>query len=257
MLLAIDVGNTNISMGLFANDDLVGEWRLSTRQHTTKDEFGLRVQGLLETHRLEEVNVEDIVVSSVVPYLNRELKEGLTKFLGVEPFFLKPDSNGLISLDTEEPQQVGPDRIANCIAAREKYGGAALIVDFGTATSFDLLSEEGAFLGGAIAPEMEIALEALYNRAALLPEIELQIPDDVVGKTTEQSMDSGFVLGFIDLIQGLINRFKDSYSRDLIVIGTGGKGKIFAREIEEIQVYDEYMVLEGLKLWFQQELSEV
>jgi type III pantothenate kinase len=157
-----------------------------------------------------------------------------------------------VELKVEEPQEVGADRVANIIASRELYGGPGLIIDFGTATSFELYSKEGDFLGGAIAPEMETALEALVERAALLPEIELSLPEGPVGKTSVDNINSGFVLGFISMIEGMIQRFKEaSGGENLIVVATGGRGELFANEIEEIEHYREDLVLEGLKLWIE------
>lgn len=250
MLLAIDVGNTNITLGLFEEAKLKNDWRLSTNQQNTRDELGLRILSLLQT-TTHQVDPQAVVISSVVPYLNQGLKEGLEKYLGLTPSFLKPDGNGLIQIETDEPHAVGPDRIANSIAAQAKFETPALVIDFGTATSFDLISGQGSFIGGAIAPEMEIAMEALYERAALLPEIELELPDSVIGKTTAQSLNSGFVFGFISLISGMIDRFKREYSQELNVIATGGKGRIFYERIEQIPQYEEYLVLEGLRIWWE------
>jgi len=251
LLLALDVGNTNITIGLFQDSKLVGDWRLSTNQHVTSDELGLQIDSLLHASGINGGDADQVVVSSVVPYLNRPLSDGLKRYLGVRPFFLSAEENGVLGLEVDEPSAVGTDRIANCIAAWYKYGGPTLIIDFGTATSYDLLSEEGNFLGGAIGPEMEIALETLYHKAALLPEVELQTPDSVIGKTTAQNMNSGFLLGFICMIEGMIELFKEEYSTDLEVIATGGKGRIFCEEMDAIDLYDEYLVLEGLRHWWQ------
>lgn len=250
MLLAIDVGNTNITIGLFKGSKLIGEWRLSTNQQKTRDELGLRIKSLLQTGEDPSLVPDAIAISSVVPYLNKALQEGLKKYIGPTPVFLHPPTNGIIKINTDEPQFVGPDRIANCIAGWYKYNTSCLIIDFGTATSFDLVSENGEFLGGAIAPEMEIALQTLYKRAALIPEIELSLPQKVIGKTTSESLNSGFVLGFISLIEGMIKRFKREYSEKLRVMATGGKGEIFFRQIDEIEIYEEYLALEGLRIWW-------
>ncbi len=250
MLLAIDVGNTNITIGLFQEEKLTGQWRLSTDQHKTRDELGLRIGSLLEHDGFEGKHLRKIVVSSVVPYLNRPLKEGLRKYLGEEPVFLRPGEESPIDLEVDEPRAVGPDRIANCIGAHQIYGGPGLIIDFGTAINFDLYSGTGGFLGGAISPEMEVALEALYRKAALLPEIELAVPDSVVGKTTTQTMNAGFVLGFISMIEGMIKRFEESYREELNIVATGGKGELICGEIEKIEEYEEYLALEGLRIWW-------
>ncbi|MFP4507981.1 MAG: type III pantothenate kinase, partial [Candidatus Acetothermia bacterium] len=250
MFLALDVGNTNITVGCFDNHEIQETWRLSTVQGLTSDEIGLRIRSLLYTSGINPEDIEDTVISSVVPYLNRNLKEGLERYLGVTPEFLRPMENGIVELQVEEPGEVGPDRVATIIASVELYGGPGLIIDFGTATSFELYSREGNFLGGAIAPEMETALEALVERAALLPEIELTLPESVIGKTSADNINSGFVLGFVSMIEGMIERFQAEYREgNLEVIATGGKGRLFATEVEAIEHYEKDLVLEGLKLW--------
>ncbi len=249
MFLALDVGNTNITIGCFRDGDLSRTWRVSTIQRVTEDEFGLKILSLLESAEVEKSDLEDAVVSSVVPYLNKTIASGLRKYLGIETEFIRPTDNGLVALEVDEPGAVGPDRIANIIAAMDKYGGPGLIIDFGTATSFELYSEKGSFLGGAISPEMETALEALVERAALLPEVELELPENVVGKTTDDNINSGFVLGFISMVEGMIARFREGFGDDFRVIATGGRGRIFSEEIDSIDYYDEDLVVTGLALW--------
>ena len=249
MFLGLDVGNTNITIGCFRKDELVQTWRISTDQGLTPDELGIKLQSLLLASDVEPEELTDAVISSVVPYLNRSLARGLDRYLDISPEFLRPVDNGIVGLDVDEPAAVGPDRVANVIAGLEIYGGPGLIIDFGTATSFELYSRSGDFLGGAIAPEMETALEALVERAALLPEVELETPNSVIGKTSVDNINSGFVLGFIGMIEGLIERFREEYDSDLRVIATGGKGRLFFRQIDLIQHFEKDLVLEGLKLW--------
>lgn len=250
MFLALDVGNTNITVGCFDDDEIHRTWRLSTVQGVTPDEIGLKIRSLLATSDIDSEEVTDAVISSVVPYLNRSISAGLERYLNVSPTFLRPRDNGVVELQVDEPGEVGPDRVATIIASKELYGSPGLIIDFGTATSFELYSKEGNFLGGAIAPEMETALEALVERAALLPEIELTLPDNVIGKTSAANINSGFVLGFISMIEGMIGRFQEAFEGEsLEIIATGGKGRLFAREVEAIEHYEEDLVLAGLKLW--------
>ncbi|MFW6071412.1 MAG: type III pantothenate kinase [Candidatus Bipolaricaulota bacterium] len=249
MFLGLDVGNTNITIGCFRKDELVQTWRISTDQGVTPDELGITFRSLLHATGVAPDELTDAVISSVVPYLNRSLAKGLDRYLGVTPTFLKPVDNGLVGLRVDEPEAVGPDRVANVIGGMELYGGPGLVIDFGTATSFELYSEEGDFLGGAIAPEMETALQALVERAALLPEIELETPDSVIGKTSVANINSGFVLGFVGMIEGLIERFKKECDSDLQVIATGGKGRLFFRQIDQIQHFQKDLVLQGLRLW--------
>jgi len=249
MFLGLDVGNTNITVGCFRKTELVHTWRISTDQGLTPDELGITLRSLLMASGVEPEELTDAVISSVVPYLNKSLAKGLDRYLDVTPTFLKPVGNGIVGLEVDEPEAVGPDRVANVIGGMEIYGGPGLIIDFGTATSFELYSEDGDFMGGAIAPEMETALEALVERAALLPEVELELPDNVIGKTSAANINSGFVLGFIGMIEGLISRFETEYDSELRVIATGGKGRLFYRQIDQIQHFEKDLVLEGLRLW--------
>lgn len=252
MLLALDVGNTNITIGCFKDDKFHQTWRISTPSETTPDEIGLKIYSLISISQIKSEKIEEAVISSVVPYINKNLSAGLNQYLGIKPNFLQPLENGIVDLEVQEPQAVGPDRVANIIAGLEHYGGPGLIIDFGTATSFELYSEQGNFLGGAISPEMETTLESLVKKAALLPEVELKLPTSPVGKTTEANINSGFVLGFISMVEGMIKRFiKECDQSNLEVIATGGNGKLFFDQIDLIKHYEQDLVLEGLKLWWE------
>jgi type III pantothenate kinase len=245
MLLTVDIGNTNILVGLFRGEDLIEHWRLATEKNRTPDEIGLLMLSLFREVKIKP-QVEDIIISSVVPPLNNKFVGAFEKYFKRTPKFLSFDS-ALIKMDVEEPSAVGSDRIANSIAGYHIYGGPILIIDFGTAVTFDLVSEEGVFLGGAIAPEMELAASALFHKAALLPMVELELPESVIGKNTQDNIKAGFVLGFIDMIRGLIDRFKEHYP-NLKVIATGGKGEIFYKNIEAIEKYDPFLTLRGLMI---------
>ncbi|MFB6290346.1 MAG: type III pantothenate kinase [Candidatus Bipolaricaulia bacterium] len=249
MFLGLDVGNTNVTIGCFRGEELVHTWRISTDQGVTSDELGINIRSLLLASEVEPEEITDTVISSVVPSLNKGLKNGLHRYLGLSPTFLKPVDNGIVGLRVDEPEAVGPDRVANVIGGMEIYGGPGLVIDFGTATSFELYSEDGDFMGGAIAPEMETALEALVERAALLHEVELDLPPSVIGRTSVDNINSGFVLGFIEMVEGLIERFEDEFDSELRVIATGGKGRLFFRQIDQIQYFEKDLVLEGLRLW--------
>lgn len=247
MLLAIDVGNTTTSIGLFAGRELREHFRLSTLRERTPDEWGMGIVGLVTGRGLEPGEIGGVMICSVVPPLNARLIEGIEKHLGRVPRFLDYRSSP-IELAVEEPREVGPDRIANSIAIQHLYGLPSLVIDFGTATTFDLVSPEGNFLGGAISPEMELTAEMLVYRAALLPKVELYPPKSVIGRNTADNLRAGFVLGFIELIGGLIHRFQAESSPELKVIATGGKGELFYREIEAITEYDPYLTLRGLQI---------
>lgn len=246
MLLACDVGNTHIVLGLFSKGDLVARWRLTTDRNRTADELRLRVRSLLDEADVPMGRIDGIAVSSVVPALTSALREGLEAFARGRLCFLTA-SNAPIRLDVAEPGSVGADRIANCVAAGTLYGCPILVIDFGTAINFDLVSSDGAFLGGAIAPEMGLAARALTERAARLHSVELVVPPSVVGKTTETNLQSGVVLGYLDLVRGLIRRFRDEMIPDLRVLATGGRGRLFHDELPEIGLYDPDLTLKGLR----------
>lgn len=248
MLLTIDIGNTNILLGLFEGEDLEHSWRLSTSEKRTRDELGIYIYNLLHQAKIDPAGLKGAMVSSVVPTLNTKLSAALKKYFRIKPLFLTYKSNLGISLKFDEPATAGPDRIANCIGGYELYGGPILIIDFGTATTFDLVSEKGEFIGGAIAPEMYMTAQNLFGKAALLPAVDLDLPTSVIGKDTAQNLNAGFVLGFIDLITGLIRRFRDEFADDLTVISTGGKGELLSRYVDDIESYQPFLTLKGLRI---------
>ncbi len=243
VLLALDVGNTVTKLGLFSGKKLLTDFQLASNRERTADELGLSLRTLLS----DWPKPQYVIISSVVPHLNAALARAFQRHFSVEPEFLSYQW-GVIQLDVEEPSKVGTDRIADAIAAFSLYGGPALTVNFGTATTFNLISCDGRFLGGAIAPQMELAALALAQRAAQLYEVELRCPESVIGKTTDENIRAGCVLGFLDLVSGLIRRFRAEYDKDLKVIATGGRGEFFAQHIKEISVYDPHLTLKGLRI---------
>lgn len=251
MLLVIDIGNTNIVLGLFKGKDLLHQWRVTSARHRTSDELRLTIRSLLAEAKVDPALVTGVAIASVVPSLNQPLATAFESLTSGEIGFLNSATSPIL-LDVETPHAVGADRIANCIAAHALYGGPILVLDFGTATNFDLAGEDGRFLGGAIAPEMRLAAQALTDRAAQLHAIELRVPDSVIGKTTETNLQAGIVLGYLDLVNGLIQRFKEEVGEHLQVLATGGKGKLFFRNLDAIQLYDPVLTLKGLRLWWNQ-----
>jgi type III pantothenate kinase len=249
MILTGDVGNTLTVLGLFDGGDLVEHWRLTTDRNRTCDELAILVRRLLKDSERPVEEVDAVALSSVVPPLYRTLHGGLQKVFGIEPRFLTPANCG-VELAVDEPHAVGADRIANTIAAFDRVGGPCLVIDFGTATNFDLVGGNGAFLGGAIAPEMEIAARALTDRAAQLHAFPLDVPPSVVGKTTTANLQSGIVLGFLDLVAGLIERFREEVPGIGRVIATGGKAELFAESLEAIDEYVPFLTLRGLRIWW-------
>jgi len=250
VILVGDVGNTQTVLGLFDEEQLVEHWRLTTDRNRTCDELAILVRGLVRERQHSAGEVDGIAVASVVPSLHRALHGGLSKVFGIEPRFLTPANCG-IRLDVKEPHAVGADRIANTIAAHTLFGGPCLVIDFGTATNFDLVGADGAFLGGAIAPEMQLAARGLTDRAAQLHAIPLDVPKGVIGKTTTENLQAGIVLGFLDLVDGLIRRFREALPSITRVIATGGKGELFARELDAIDEYVPFLTLQGLRIWWE------
>ena len=247
ILLAVDVGNTNIVIGIFQHAKLAGHWRFTTDRNRTSDELRLTLRGLFEEIGIERDQIEGAVVASVVPSLSQPLRSALSAFAGDRVRCLNADTSP-IELRVDEPWSVGADRIANCVAGYRIHGGPILAIDFGTAVTFDLVSEDGAFLGGAIAPEMRLAARALFDRAAQLHSVPLEIPSSVIGKTTASNIQAGIVLGFLDMVDGLIARFRQAVGDTLRVVATGGKGKLFHEQIEAIDLYEPFLTLDGLRI---------
>lgn len=246
MLLAVDVGNTTISLGAFRGKALVGDWRLSTWATRTPDELGLTLNALLNAH-LDPAQIEGVIVCSVVPRLNESFSYAFSKYFNQTPLFVT-QSMALIPLEVEDPSTVGTDRISDCLAAHALFGGPLLIIDFGSASTFDLVSESGAFLGGAIAPEMGAASYSLFEKTALLPQIELELPPSVIGKNTVDNLKAGVVLGFLGLVDGLIAHFQREFGQPLRVVATGGRGAFYQEHLSSIEVYEPHLTLIGLRL---------
>jgi type III pantothenate kinase len=249
MLLTYDVGNTNIVVGLFDGETLVSHWRFASDRNRTGDELRLTTRSLLAEADVSPDRVKGVAVASVVPSLNTPIRRGLAPLVNGPIRFLNADTSP-IPLRVEQPQNVGADRIANCVAGHTLYGGPLLVLDFGTAINFDLVAEDGAFLGGAIAPEMRLAARALTETAAQLHSVEWTIPHSVVGTNTERNLQAGVVLGYLDLVDGLIGRFRGEVEIDLTVLATGGKGQLFHEQLDAIGHYDPFLTQKGLRIWW-------
>ncbi len=255
MLLVLDVGNTNIVLGTFHGDELVHQWRVTSDRNRTSDELRLTLRSLLAEANVDPGEITGVAIASVVPSLNLPLTTAFESLVSGEVRFLTAATSP-IALDVEAPHTVGADRIANCIAAHTLYGGPILVLDFGTATTFDLAADDGSFLGGAIAPEMRLAARALTERAAQHFSVELKVPTSVIGKNTATNIQAGVVLGYLELVDGLIRRFKQEVDTPLQVIATGGKGALFYRNLDSIQLYDPVLTLKGLQIWWSRSGSE-
>jgi type III pantothenate kinase len=253
MLLAVDIGNTNLTLGVFQGDLLVHGWRLSTDRSRMPDEYGLQLVGLLEHASLWTENLEGVVMASVVPPLTGRLAAALRTYLGQDPLLITPDLDTGILLRVDQPASVGADRVANAVAVRELFGGPACVVDFGTATTFDALDAEGNYLGGAIAPGIGIAADALVASTAQLPRVQLEAPPSVIGRNTVSAMQAGIVYGYAGLVEGLVARFRRELGDGMQVIATGGLAQFVADHTDVVQHVAPWLTLDGLRiLWGRQ-----
>ncbi|MGM0471476.1 MAG: type III pantothenate kinase [Bacillota bacterium] len=248
MILAIDVGNTNTVLGVFENKDLIVDWRVATEKDKTADEYGMLLFDLFNYNQLEVNEVERIIISCVVPAVVTALEEVAVKYFGVDPLIVGPGIKTGVNVQMENPKEVGADRIVNGVAAYNLYGGPAIVVDFGTATTVELISKSGDYLGGAIAPGIDISMEALFDYADKLPKIELEKPESVVGKNTVDSLKSGIIYGAIGQIDGIVRSIKEEISEEPIVIATGGLAELISNQSEEIDRIDPLLTLQGLSL---------
>lgn len=248
MILAIDVGNTNTVIGVFEGDKLLANYRISSDRGRTADESGMLLLHLLDYSSMPRAEITGTIVSSVVPPLISVFEAMCRKYFGHEPLVVGPGVKTGVSIRYENPKEVGADRIVNAVAGFEIYGGPLIIVDFGTATTFCAINAAGDYLGGAIAPGVMISSEALYSRAAKLPRVELVRPSSVIGRNTVSSMQSGIVYGFAGQVDAIVRRMKEELGADAKVVATGGLAEMIARESSEIQVVNQYLTLEGLRL---------
>lgn len=248
MLLALDVGNTTTQLGLFSGRTLQHSFELRTRHHTTKDELGALVSNLFDQARVQRSEIKAAVLGCVVPALQPVMVAMLKSYFNVEPLVVGPGIKTGLNIRFSSPAEMGADRVANSVAAIELYGGPLIIVDFGTATTFCVLDENGSYLGGALAPGIETSTTALFERAAKLPWVELEIPDSVIGKNTAHSLKSGIIYGFAGLVDGIVARIKSEWQRDCLVIATGSLAPLMKRVCLSLSVVDPRLTLKGLEL---------
>lgn len=248
MLLVIDVGNTNTVLGVYSEENLLADWRLETRKHSTADEYGILIKDLFHLSPLAMEEVKGISISCVVPPLSPVLERMSQKYFGIKPLMIGPGIKTGMPILYDNPREVGADRIVNSVAAYEKYGGPVIVVDFGTATTFDAISKEGEYLGGVISPGIMISIEALFEQASKLPRIELVKPKTVIGKNTVSSMQSGLIYGYVGLVSEIVARAKKEMGGKPYVVATGGLAGIIAQETDSIDAEDPYLTLEGLRI---------
>ncbi|MGB9877282.1 MAG: type III pantothenate kinase [bacterium] len=242
----MDIGNSKIHIGLYQDEKLVGSFSLSSRRLLTPDEFSLMLESLLRRLGIEIKAIEEVVVGSVVPSLNSTIKEAFSSY-GIKSNFMGEDFPPPIPILYKNPEEVGMDRLANAIACGELYGCPAIIVDFGTAITFDVLSEKGEYMGGIISPGVEISLQGLFSATARLPKVEIDIPKEVIGKSTKEAIRSGVVFGTVGLVEGLLGRIKEEIGEAIVVL-TGGMAEFFAQQIRSSCIVDKFLTLEGLRL---------
>lgn len=248
MLLTIDVGNTNTVLGVFEGASLLAHWRLTTRREQTADEYGILVRNLFATSGLDPVRVDAVAVASVVPPLTPVLVELARQYLGQEALVIGPGVNTGMPILYEPPGDVGADRIVNGVAAFAAYGGPVIVVDFGTATTFDVITRRGEYVGGVICPGIGISADALFQRAARLPRVDVRNPGRVVGRNTVGSMQSGLYFGYGAMCEGLITRIRAELGEPARVVATGGLAETLAAEIPSIEAVDPVLTLTGLRL---------
>ncbi len=251
MLLCIDVGNTNIVFGLYREEDLLHHWRIATRREQMADEYAALLLVLLEQAGRRSQDVHDAVIASVVPPLTGAFVEVCGQYLGVDALVVDAGIRTGVRIRYDNPREVGADRVVNAAATFRRYGGPACVVDFGTGTTFDAISAEGEYLGGAIAPGIGIAAWALTERAAKLPRVEIARPPQAIGRNTVQSMQSGLFFGYIGLVEGMVARFRQELGPQMRVIATGGLAELVAQGTDVFDVVDPWLTLEGLRLIYE------
>lgn len=248
MLLVIDIGNTNITLGLYTGDELGPRWRLATDHERMPDEYGIQLLGLLTHAGHSPEEVSEVCMASVVPPLTGKFTEACRKYLNAEPLIVDSGVKTGVRIRYEDPRAVGADRIVDAAAVQRLYGGPACVVDFGTATTFDAISAEGDYLGGAIAPGIGIAAEALFQRTAKLTRVDLQAPPAAIGRNTVHAIQSGLLFGYVSLVEGMVARFRRELGPDMKVIATGGLAEVIAGHTHILQIIAPWLTLEGLRI---------
>ena len=255
MLLAIDVGNTNITVGVFKDKEIVNTFRLTTKQSRTSDEYAIHLSGMLLQNGIRFQDIKDVIISSVVPNVMHSLGSAIIKYFNLVPIVVEAGIKTGIKVVTENPRQIGADRIVDAAGAIGIYGGPVIVIDFGTATTYDLIDKDGAFLAGITAPGIRISAKALWEDAAKLPEIEIKKPESILAKETISSMQAGLVYGQIGQTENIIRKIKEEANMDepIKVVATGGLGSIIAPETDAIDVYDPNLTLSGMRLIYEKQ----
>lgn len=250
MLLAIDVGNTNIVVALYDKDSLVRNWRMSTDKNKASDEYGVLLLQFLQLESVAAADIEDVIIASVVPTVMHSLNNAVKRYIGCEPMIVGPGIKTGMNIRYDNPRELGADRIVNAVAAVNKYKPPLIIVDFGTATTFCAINKNGDYLGGVIAAGVKISMSALFEKTAKLPKVEIVKPSSVIGRSTISAIQSGAVFGHAGQVDGIARRIKSEIGNDATVIATGGLAKMIAKESQEIDIVDSMLTLDGLKILY-------
>lgn len=249
MLLVFDVGNTNMVLGIYKDKELIKDWRINTDKEKTSDEYGILISSLFKYENIDMSEIQDIIISSVVPNVMHSLENFCIKYCNKQPLIVGPGIKTGLNIKYDNPKQLGADRIVNAVAGVEKYGYPLIIVDFGTATTFCAISEKGEYLGGTIAPGIKISSEALFQRASKLPRVELLKPGTTICKSTVSAMQSGIIYGYVGLVDKIISMMKEELNCNSVrVVATGGLAPLIASETDSIDNVDKFLTLEGLRV---------
>lgn len=249
MILVVDIGNTNIVVGVFKGDDIIGSWRMVTRSEKTSDEYGIFILNLLSYNNINYKEIDNVIVSSVVPDVMHSFENAMKKYFNIDPLIVGPGIKTGITIATSNPREVGADRIVDLVAAYELYGGPLIVIDFGTATTYDVVSEKGEFKYGITSPGIVISADALWSKTAQLPKIEIKKPASILATNTVTSMQAGLVYGYIGQVEYIVKKIKDEMNnQDMKVIATGGLGRLMSDETPVIDIYDPQLLLKGLKI---------
>ncbi|MDR1961904.1 MAG: type III pantothenate kinase [Gracilibacteraceae bacterium] len=254
MILVIDAGNTNIVIGIYAAGELREHWRVSTEKERTTDEYAVLLKELMAFHSLRFTDISGAIISSVVPPLTPRLERMTRRYCHVQPLIVGPGMKTGLVIQYDNPREIGADRIVNAVAAHAKYGGPAVIVDFGTATTFCALGPRGEYLGGAIAPGMSVATEALFQRASKLPRVEIVRPDNVIGKNTVSGMQAGIYHGFCGQVDRIVTLMREELGGPARVVATGGLARLISAGAHTIEIVDDFLTLDGLFLLYEKNM---
>lgn len=253
MLLVIDIGNTNITIGIYDQDTLIANYRLTTWFKRTSDEYGFMIINFLHDSNVSANDIEDVIVASVVPKIMHSFTNSIRKYIHKEPIIVGPGIKTGISIKIDNPREVGADRIVDAVGAYYTYGGDLLVIDFGTATTFEYINKDGVYCGGSIVPGIEISAQALSSNTAKLPEIEIKPTPSVLASNTIAGMQSGIFYGYLGLTEFMIDKFKQEIHSDLKIIATGGLGRIIAENTTKIDIYDPDLTFKGLKIIYEKQ----